>query len=374
MCDEHSPHLAEVLASVRNHVSSFVAADTTATDPAGSVDDPSGIADDSAPITPAERVLRGGLGDIPGRVHSCPGVKPADARNQILALVPDEATHILVLDDDLVLSCDGLLPDLIGSVPGDALVVPIEDHGFEHRRPLILRTGRTWTIADDARRSVRTERGVVTTLVDSVRLVRRLDGGRTWSALLADRDHLYRCIETTPSDPGVMFRLARTLADLGETSPALWWFSRCAEAAGASEETYCSWMFIGEQHLLAGRVDEAASAFMWAVQVRPARVEAYWHLAQIFNADRDYAKARMWAESGMMQRPARDTLFVQPWIARWGLQFQWATAAWWTGDALAARSMLESLIDSGLLVEPWTSLARRNAERVPPGQEPLRFG
>lgn len=354
---EHSPFLAELAASVRPHVSSWVAIDT-------------------APVrtgTVADSVLHRELAGLPGRVESRPGMHPADARNELFALVPPDATHVLLLDDDLVLSVDGSLADLVARVPGDALVVAVEDNGFEHRRPLILRAGREWSVADDVRRGVRSGSGVVTATFDAARLVRRADGTVTRRTLLADRQHLYGRIEADPADTGTMFRLARTLADLGETSPAMWWFSRCAEAAGPSEEAYCAWCAIGEMHLLAGRVEEAASAFMWAVQSRPARIEAYYHLAQIFNGDRDHAKARMWAESGMMQNPTRDTMYVQPWIRRWGLQFQWATAAWWTGDAVAARSLFESLVETGLLVEPWATQAVRNAERALPGQEPLRF-
>lgn len=302
-----------------------------------------------------------------------PGEVVTGGRDDMFAHVPAEATHVLVLEPDMELVAGATLADLVRGAPGDVLVVRVDDNGWEHRRPLIVRTGREWSFTGDARGSLTCGERFVSVEFEPAYVVRHADGARIARHLARERERLYARIEADTSDASTMFRLAKTLADLGETSPAIWWFTKCAEARGRGEEAYCSWYFIGELHLLHDRTHEAASAFMHAVEVRPSRYEAYFQLARLCNAQRDFAMARMWAEAGMLQRASRDSMYVQPWMRRWGLPFQWASAAWWTGDARAARSMFESLNESQLLSEPYASQAASYSTRTVPGEEPLRF-
>lgn len=361
--------LAAMVAGARPHIAHWIVVD---------IDDDIDTDDDTdsrdEPHRAATRHIGGGFDGIPGEWVRRPGLAPHEALTHALGLVPPSLTHVLILDPHMTLEVEGSLVDMLAVAPGDVMPVRVDDNGFVHRRPLLARNRADWVVNDDVQHSLRAAERVTTVAFEPARVARAAHGSQRTAALARDRERLYARLATEPSNVSVMFRLAKTLSDLGETDPAIHWFTRCAAVAGRGEEAYCAWYFIGDLHLLDNNLDAAESAYMWALQMRPARVEAYHQLALISNLSRDFPRARMWAEAGMLQRESADTMYLQPWMRRWGLPFQWATAAWWTGDARAARSMFLSLNESRLLVEPWATQARQFAARPLPGGEQLRYG
>ena len=341
------PRLAQ---SVRPHIQQWLVIDTGSTDGTAAV---------------ARREFAG----IPGEVVERPWVDFGHNRTEMLSLVPSSATHVLILDADMTLECDAPLGTLLGDVPGDRFLVRITEPGLEYRLPLLLRTGVPWRYVGATHEYLDCDEPTMSIKVNFLSIVHHADGRVRGEKLTRDLDLLMEEIQRNPGNARTMFYLGQTLAGLGDWRAAVGWYTRCAEISTWNEEIYVALCSMGELHMVHNEIDEAMVAYTRATELGLGRPEAFYRLAQMANHGGDHEAARMWAEAGLVRKTNSDALFLEPWTRTWGLPYEWAIAAWSTGDAAAARSMFASLADAALPPEPFLSACRTNATRPLPGDE-----
>lgn len=352
MARNESATIARLAASVRPHIQQWVLVDT------GSTDDT---------VDVARREFAG----IPGDVVHRPWVNFGHNRTEALSYAPSSATHLLVLDADMTLECEQPLGTLVGDVPGDRLQVKVVEPGLEYRLPLLLRAGLAWRYVGTTHEYLVCDEPTLDIRVNFMTVTHHADGGVRADKLRRDLELLSEDIRRDPGNARTMFYLAQTLAGLDEWRAAAGWYRTCAEASTWDEEVYVAHCSRGELHMVHNEMEQATEAFVRATEVGLARPEAFYRLAQMANHQGDHTVARMWAEAGLATKADAGSLFAEPWTRTWGLPFEWALAAWSTGDARAAKSMFASLADAGIVPEPFLSACRRNAALpIPDGDEP----
>ncbi|WP_315895388.1 hypothetical protein [Streptomyces sp. P9(2023)] len=62
------------------------------------------------------------------------------------------------------------------------------------------------------------------------------------------------------------------------------------------------------------------------------------------------------------ERPPDDLLFIQPWVYRWGLLFEYSITAYWVGGHAASLAACDRLLALPDLPEPYREQTRTNRE------------
>ena len=125
-------------------------------------------------------------------------------------------------------------------------------------------------------------------------------------------------------------------------------YRRRVELGGWDEEVFYAAYQAG---VLTARVDpEAAVPLLTdAYELRPSRAEPLRELARLSRLSRRYEAAYLYAKRGVELEVPADILFVHRDAYEWGMAFELAIAAYWTGRHDEALEVLERLLDDGRL-------------------------
>lgn len=85
-------------------------------------------------------------------------------------------------------------------------------------------------------------------------------------------------------------------------------------------------------------------AFSRAWESRPQRLEACYELASRLRRLGRYRLAHSIVRAGLGQKQPGDLLFVQPWVYRWGLLFEFSITAYWVGDFTGSLQACDRLL------------------------------
>lgn len=92
----------------------------------------------------------------------------------------------------------------------------------------------------------------------------------------------------------------------------------------------------------------AMDALSRAWESRPQRLEACYELSSRLRGLGRHRAAHAFVCAGLDREPPDDLLFIQPWVYRWGLLFEYSINAYWVGDidgSLRACDRLLSMPD-----------------------------
>jgi len=308
---DESAVVERCIASVRDLVDTWVVCDT------GSVDD-----------TPARIELA--FGDVPGVLHHRPWQDFGHNRTELMVLARGTADYLLLLDADMTVRRREPLPPL----EADAYLLR-HAGTLDYAVPRLVRGDRAWRFEGATHEHLASDEPFVPELLTALEVVHHADGGSRGDKLTRDRALLEARLAEAPHDPRALFYLAQTYRDLGERELAIDLYRRRVAVGGWDEEVFYAQYQVG---LLLVPVDwdRAVPELLRAWDLRPTRAEPLYELARGSRERREYHLARLFAECGLALAPSNDILFVHRDAESWGLRFERAIAAYWTGDVETA--------------------------------------
>ncbi|MET7713058.1 glycosyltransferase [Streptomyces sp. NPDC005407] len=308
------------LASVRDLVSTWVISDTGSTDG-------------------TQQLIRTALDGIPGELHEEPWVNFGHNRSLNIEHARGKADYLLLLDADLVIRRDGPLPRLTA----DSYMLRHEG-ATEYRIKRLVRGDIAWRYEGVTHEYITADQQHSQKNLDALVIEDFADGGSRHDKFERDARLLGAELERDPANSRTVFYLAQTMRDMGNDDEAITLYERRAEMGGWPEEVYYALLQVGI--LRAGSDDwpGAMDAFSRAWESRPQRLEACYELAARLRKLGRYRLAHSIVRAGLGQRQPADLLFVQPWVYRWGLLFEFSITAYWVGDFTASLQACDRLL------------------------------
>jgi tetratricopeptide (TPR) repeat protein len=308
------------LASVRDLVSTWVISDTGSTDG-------------------TQQLIRTALDGIPGELHEEPWVNFGHNRSLNIEHARGKADYLLLLDADLVIRRDGPLPRLTA----DSYMLRHEG-ATEYRIKRLVRGDIAWRYEGVTHEYITADQQHSQKNLDALVIEDFADGGSRHDKFERDARLLGAELERDPANSRTVFYLAQTMRDMGNDDQAITLYERRAEMGGWPEEVYYALLQVGV--LRAGSDDwpGAMDAFSRAWEARPQRLEACYELAARLRKLGRYRLAHSIVRAGLGQRQPADLLFVQPWVYRWGLLFEFSITAYWVGDFTGSLQACDRLL------------------------------
>ncbi|MEU4270999.1 glycosyltransferase [Streptomyces sp. NPDC026092] len=326
------------LASVRDLVDTWVISDTGSTD--GTQD-----------------LIRKALDGIPGELHEEPWVNFGHNRSLNISHARGRADYILLLDADLVLRQDGPLPPLTA----DAYMLRHEG-ALEYRIKRLVRGDLPWRYEGVTHEYLTADQDHVQENLDALFIQDHADGGSRHDKFERDARLLSAELERDPSNVRTVFYLAQTMRDLGRTADAIALYERRAAMGGWAEEVYYALLQAGVLRAESGDWPAAMDTLTRAWDARPERLEACYELASRLRLRGRNHSAHAVVSAVVGRKQPDDLLFMQPWVYRWGLLFEYSITAYWVGDHAASLAACDRLLALPDLPETYREQTRTNRE------------
>ncbi|MFI8323385.1 glycosyltransferase [Streptomyces sp. NPDC085529] len=333
------------LASVRDLVDTWVISDTGSTD--GTQD-----------------LIRKALDGIPGELVEEPWVDFGHNRSLNIARARDRLGaagrdgYLLLLDADHVLRQDGPLPELTA----DAYMLRHEGE-VEYRIKRLVRAELPWRYEGVTHEYLTADRDDEQRNLDALVIEDHADGGSRHDKFERDARLLGAELVRDPGNPRTVFYLAQTMRDMGRTGEAIGLYERRAAMGGWAEEVYYALLQAGVLAAEAGDWPAGQDALVRAREARPERLEAVYELASRLRlAGRHHTAHALLKDAVDRPAPADDLLFVQPWVYRWGLLFEYSITAYWVGDHAASLAACDRLLGLPDLPAPYREQTLANRE------------
>lgn len=321
--------LPRLLASVRDHIDRWTIVDTGSTDE-------------------TVRVITRELDGIPGDLIVEPWVDFGTNRAQALELARGTADWLLLADADFEYAIE---PGALDALTMDAHRVTILEGEMAYGYTGILRGDQSWEyegVTHEALvvdgRSIGTAPGVVIT--------HHCDGGARGDKFERDLTQLDGL-----TDPRSTYYRAQTLACLGRHEEAAATYLERAAMGGWDEEVY---------HSLyrAGVLLDDVPLLLAAYESRPARLEALYEAAHRLRSRGAHRTAfKLLIEVVPNLTPGHtcsDVLFVEPYVYRYAIVFEYALAAQNIGEHVIARRMYERLLTIDDLPDAYRDAIHQN--------------
>jgi tetratricopeptide (TPR) repeat protein len=318
------------LESVRPLLSGWVIVDTGSTDNT---------------IEKIEHALAG----LPGQLHRREWVDFGHNRNEALALARGRGTHLLLVDADMTIRTDGVLPALVA----DAYELR-HDADPAYWIPRLLRSDYEWFFVGRTHEFLSCKQTFSRERLPQLVIDDHADGGSRTDKFERDKMLLEQSIEQDPTDQRSWFYLALTLRDLGEIDAALSAFQQRVALGGWDQEVFYSLYQIGLL-LQAHDQNSAIIQLLTAWNFRPSRVEPLLELARLHRQRGQYALCEFYASKGLAIPPSTDSAFVHTEAQDWALKFELAIAWFHLGRVEEALVLNEELLASAVPrdMEPW---------------------
>ncbi|MFD0367800.1 glycosyltransferase [Streptomyces sp. NPDC127114] len=328
------------LASVRHLVTTWVISDTGSTDG-------------------TQELIRSALAGIPGELVEEPWVNFGHNRSLNIARARGRADYLLLLDADHVLREEGPLPELTA----DAYMLRHRG-ALEYRIKRLVRGDLPWRYEGVTHEYLTTDRDHVQRNLDALVIEDHADGGSRHDKFERDARLLSAELERDPANPRTVFYLAQTLRDTGgRAKEAAALYERRAAMGGWGEEVYYSLLQAGILAAEAGDWPTAQDTLVRAWESRPQRLEACYELAaRLRKLNRHHAAHAIVSAVLDRPQPVDDVLFLQPWVYRWGLLFEYSITAYWVGDHEASLAACDRLLGLPDLPPAYREQTRANRE------------
>ncbi|GFH35906.1 glycosyltransferase [Streptomyces pacificus] len=308
------------LRSVRHLVSYWVISDTGSTDG-------------------TQELVRRALEGIPGELHEEPWVNFGHNRSRNIAHAHRKADYLLLLDADLVIRQDGPLPPLT-----HASYMLRHEGDTEYRIKRLVRGDIPWRYEGVTHEYLTTDEPADQQNLDALVVVDHADGGSRHDKFARDARLLSAELKRDPGNSRTVFYLAQTMRDLGRVEEAAALYERRAGMGGWPEEVYYALLQVGVLKADNGDWPGGMDALVRAWEARPQRLEAAYELASRLRCMGCHHAAYAFARGGVGRTAPDDLLFVQPWVYRWGLLFEYSICAYWVGDWAASLEACDRLL------------------------------
>ncbi|WP_262413151.1 glycosyltransferase [Actinacidiphila acidipaludis] len=341
------------------------------------------VISDTGSTDGTQDLIRQALDGIPGELHEEPWVDFGHNRSLNLRHARGRADYLLLLDADLELRQDAALPPLTREA------YMLRHEGVtEYRIKRLVRGDLPWRYEGVTHEYLTCDRTDDQASLDALVIVDHADGGSKHDKFERDERLLRAEFARDPGNGRTVFYLAQTLRDMGRTAESVELYERRAAMGGWPEEVYFA---LYQSGVLRARAASAASvdavdavdataspepgpkvavphqgaanggsggtvdltwpaamdALIRAWDARPQRLEACYELTSRLRVAGRYHAAHVFARAGLTAARSGlpdDLLFVQPWIYRYGLLFEFSITAYWTGDFAASLRACDELL------------------------------
>ncbi len=330
---------------------------------------------DTGSIDATTEVIEQRLAGVPGELHRDQWRDFGHNRTLLMQRARGQADYLLLMDADWRLeAADGAFEKLTA----DAYLVT-HAGPVEYKNKLLVRGILDWRYEGVVHEFITSpdERSCET--LSGVRVRMEGAGGARSGRWERDRALLTAQLERHPDDARSAFYLAQTYRDLGQPLVAADLYERRAAMGGWDEEVYFSLLQAGVLRAENDQWPQGLELLVRAFEHRPARLESLYELASRLRLRGQYESAYLFASRGLNRQPPPDLLFVQPWIYRYGMLFEFSISAYWTGNTHQARNACDRLLQIKDLPDIYRQqtienrrfceqrLAANRRERTPPG-------
>lgn len=321
---DESANIERCLASVRDHISTWVICDTGSTDG-------------------TQELITNALTGIPGELHERPWVDFGHNRTEAQRLARGKAEYVLVLDADWTLEAE---PGALDALDADSYMLRhVGDTEIWTKQ--LVRDDRDWYWVGAVHEYLETDFAEERSQRLMGARIRKWDigGGRTgrWER---DAALLRAELEREPGNPRAQFYLAQSLRDLGRADDAIVEYEARAELGGWGEEVYWSLVQAGVLKADTGDWPGALETLIRAWDSRPARLEAVYEITWRLRTRELYRAAHQFARvvEGVPPVMPDDVLFVSPWVYRYGLLAEYSITSYWVGDIDGCLTACDTLL------------------------------
>lgn len=133
---------------------------------------------------------------------------------------------------------------------------------------------------------------------------------------------------------------------------------------GWAEEVFYSLYQAGSLRCHQGDWVAGMQRLLEAWEQRPSRTEPLYELAWRLRTTGDHRSAYLFARRGLDRPMPDDSLFVQPWVYRWGLLFECSISAFWIGEIAEADEACRRLLALSYLPPTHREQTEINLEMV----------
>ncbi|MCN9241533.1 glycosyltransferase [Streptomyces sp. RY43-2] len=284
-------------------------------------------------------LIRKALDGIPGELVEEPWRDFGHNRTLNIQHAQGKADYLLLVDADMVVEADGVLPPL------DADAYMLRHAGeTEYRIKRLVRGDIRWRYEGVTHEYLTADRDHRTEDLDTLVIVHHADGGSRADKFTRDARLLMADLQRDPHNSRTVFYLAQTMRDLGETAKAIELYERRTTMGGWEEEIYYSLFQSGALRADQGDWPTAMDTLLRAWEARPQRLEAAYELVTRLRRFGRHHTAHTLARAGLDRPVPGDWLFVQPWVYEWGLLFEYSITAYWTGNHSASIAACDQLL------------------------------
>lgn len=325
MIVKNEAHVIErCLASVRDLIDTWVISDTGSSDG-------------------TQQLIRAALDGIPGELHEEPWADFGHNRTLNIRHAHAKADYLLLLDADLVIHRQGPLPPLTA----DSYLLRHEG-ATECRVKRLVRGDIAWRYEGVTHEYLTSDQRDDRQTLDALVIEDHADGERgttSTSGMCACSVPNSSATPTTPG-PSSTWRRPCGISARGTrrspcTSAARGWAARARRCTARCCRP-------GSSRRMPTTGPAAMDALSRAWESRPQRLEACYELSSRLRGLGRHRAAHAFVCAGLDREPPDDLLFVQPWVYRWGLLFEYSITAYRVGDidgSLRACDRLLSMPD-----------------------------
>lgn len=244
----------------------------------------------------------------------------AEARNSILAEVPNDYTHILWLDTDDTVEHPEKIKKLIEKTEADAIYADYLYEADESGNPLtihavarVFRNNGSQEWRGRIHETLVEMRGVSRVGTKDFRVVHHSNPERR----TASTERNIRLLELELSeqeqvDPRTIYYLGCSYVDVGRYAEAKEYLHRYLELSGWDQERCAAHVKLGRVYLNEGDRFNAKNHFVLAIGEDPASAEPRVELGSLELEVKQYHKARKWLESVLAMEDSLTTLERNP--------------------------------------------------------------
>ena len=301
---------------------------------------------DAGSIDGTAEVARTLLDGIPGSVLASVWIDRRTNAEELLSLAAKlpRPTHLLVVDQDAVVQAEPTFHDDLAASDAHCFMVPVRHRLFEHRQPVVLRTGPEWTYGTEGYMRLHAAAPVAIEALDSLMVVAMEDRSDRRALLEEEVQQLLGQLSDVPEASDLSFELALHYRGLERWDDALQAFAETLQAGVDPERAYYCLYQIGVMHQLAGRPAEAAWALTEAMQADPQRMETYHQLGRLLSGQARWEAALVILERGVRLDRRPRGQYPETWVLAWAIDFELAVAQWWTGQREEADVAFRTLL------------------------------
>ena len=309
-----------------------------------------------------QAVIQDRLGKIDGQLVERPWVNFGHNRTELVRMIPESCDYALLLDADQAVrlsSIEEFTDELSRQSSSDVYLVAVEDGDLEYSMPYLVKRGANFRYEGATHEFLTADRELQRVSFESLKVRHIGNGGSKVDKFERDKLLLEQDLREGKNLTRNHFYLAQTLQELGELEEAKMHYLWVAQNSLWDEERYMAYLRRGRLLKADGKPFEALENFYSALDSCPDRVEAIFEIVKILQDQKHYALAQKLA-TNVSELNADRILFIEKWIADWGLKMESGVIAWNLGDKVEAKRIFTEILQMPGMSDSTIALAQQN--------------